>query len=292
MSNTIAAAPAVLAEQVLAGLRGRLAVLSAFSTNLTPTATGKTMQVSLIGGGEAKEFSKANGGYTESDAANITAKTVTLKHFHSTKDFDPTELAEYGEAYVVNAFVPEAINQLVKKVHSEIGALFTAANFAAHQDTAANAFTYAKVVDLNTDLNIAKASDVRALITNSYYTGNLRKDATLVTPFPVAGGIGAGLVQTGNVGTISNFGVYEFTDLPGNNEGLGAVALGSDAIVCAMALPNASMYPGDVSSAVDASGLSVQVLKSQGVDGIVRLTATVRFGCGVGRTGSAIRIID
>ena len=52
------------------------------------------------------------------------------------------------------------------------------------------------------------------------------------------------------------------------------------------------MYPGDVSSAVDASGLSVQVLKSQGVDGIVRLTATVRFGCGVGRTGSAIRIID
>ena len=290
MSNTIAAAPAVLAEQVLAGLRGKLGVLSAFSTNLTPTAVGKTMQVSLISGGEAKEFSKANGGYTESDAANISAKTVTLKHLHSTKDFDPTELAEYGEAYLVNAFVPEAINQLVKKVHNEIGSLFTVANYSAGEVITAANFNYGQVVDLNTDLNLAKAADTRALLVNSIYAGALRKDATLITPFPAGAGIGAGLVQTGTIGTVSNFGVYEFTDLPTNSEGLAAVALGSDAVVCAMALPNASMFPGDVSSAVDASGLSVQVLKSQGTDGIVRLTATVRFGCGVGRATSGKRV--
>lgn len=287
MSNTIAAAPAVLAEQVLAGLRGKLGVLSAFSTNLTPTAVGKTMQVSLISGGEAKEFSKSAGGYTESDAANISAKTVTLKHFHSTKDFDPTELAEYGEAYLVNAFVPEAINQLVKKVHNEIGSLFTVANFSAGEVITAANFNYSQVVDLNTDLNVAKAADTRALIVNSIYAGALRKDATLVAPF---GNGDQTLVRSGIIGTVSNFGVYEFTDLPGNSEGLAAVGLGSDAIVCAMALPNASMFPGDVSSAIDPSGLSVQVLKSQGNDGIVRLTATIRFGCGVGRATSGKRV--
>lgn len=288
MSNTIAAAPAVLAEQVLAGLRGKLGVLSAFSTNLTPTAVGKTMQVSLISGGEAKEFSKANGGYEESDAANITAKTVTLKHLHSTKDFDPTELAEYGEAYLVNAFVPEAINQLVKKVHNEIGSLFTVANFSAGEVITAANFNYAQVVDLNTDLNIAKAADTRALLVNSIYAGALRKDATLVTPF--SGNGDQSLVRQGIIGSVANFGVYEFTDLPANSEGLAAVALGQDAICVAMALPNASMFPGEVSSAVDASGLSVQVLKSQGTDGIVRLTATVRFGVGVGRATSAKRV--
>ena len=287
MSNTIAAAPAVLAEQVLAGLRGRLAVLSAFSTNLTPTAVGKTMQVSLISGGEAKEFSKANGGYTESDAANITAKTVTLKHLHGTKDFDPTELAEYGEAYLVNAFVPEAISQLVKKVHSEIGALFTVANYSAGEVITAANFNYGQIVDLNTDLNVAKASDNRALLVNSTYAGALRKDATLVTPF---GNGDASLVRSGLIGQVGGFQVFEFTDLPTNSEGLSAAALGQDAICVAMALPNASMFPGEVSSAVDASGLSVQVLKSQGTDGIVRLTATVRFGCGVGRATSGKRV--
>lgn len=287
MSNTIAAAPAVLAEQVLAGLRGKLGVLSAFSTNLTPTAVGKTMQVSLISGGEAKEFSKANGGYEESDSAVISSKTVTLKHLHSTKDFDPTELAEYGEAYLVNAFVPEAINQLVKKVHNEIGALFTVANYSAGEVITAANFNYAQIVDLNTDLNIAKASDNRALLVNSTYAGALRKDATLVTPFSSNEG---SLVRSGLIGQVGGFQVFEFTDLPTNSEGLSAAALGQDAICVAMALPNASMFPGEVSSAVDASGLSVQVLKSQGTDGIVRLTATVRFGCGVGRSTSGKRV--
>lgn len=288
MSNTIASAPAVLAEQVLAGLRGKLAVLSAFSTNLTPTAIGKTMQVSLISGGAAKEFSKANGGYEESDAADIVAQTITLKHLHSTKDFDPTELAEYGEAYLVNAFVPEAINQLVKKVHAEIGALFIAANFSADEVITAANFNYSQVVDLNTDLNIAKASDSRALILNSTYAGALRKDATLITPFQGNGD--TSLVRSGVIGQVGNFGVFEFTDLPGNSQNLTGIALGQDAVCVAMALPNASAYPGEVSSAVDASGLSVQVLKSQGTDGIVRLTATVRFGCGVGRSTSAKRV--
>lgn len=287
MSNTIAAAPAVLAEQVLAGLRGKLGVLSAFSTNLTPTAVGKTMQVSLISGGEAKEFSKSNGGYTESDSAVISSKTVTLKHLHSTKDFDPTELAEYGEAYLVNAFVPEAINQLVKKVHNEIGALFTVANYSAGEVITAANFNYAQIVDLNTDLNIAKAADTRALLVNSTYAGALRKDATLVTPFSNGD---ASLVRSGLIGQVGGFQVFEFTDLPTNTEGLAAAAIGQDAICVAMALPNASMFPGEVSSAVDASGLSVQVLKSQGTDGIVRLTATVRFGCGVGRATSGKRV--
>lgn len=287
---SIAAAPAVLAEQVLAGLKGRLGVLSAFSTNLTPTAVGKTMQVSLIGGGSAKVFSKAAGGYHEAEDAVLDAQTVTLVHLHSTKDFAPDDLAEYGEAYMINAFVPQAVNELVAECHKRIGNLFVSGNYAADAGITAAQLNYGKVVDLNTALSIAKASDTRALILNSSYAGNLRKDATLVAPFNA--GLPGNLVQTGTIGTVSNFGVFEFTDLPDNGQGLGGIALGQDAVCVAMALPNASMFPGEVSTASDASGISVQVLKSQGTDGIVRLSAAIRFGVGKGRASSAIRIVD
>lgn len=290
MSNTIAASPNVLAEQILAGLRGRLAILSAISTNLTPTATGKTMQISLVSGGAAKEFSKANGGYHEADDANLTAATVTLKHYHSTKAFSPDEITEYGEGYMVNAFVPEAINQIVKKVHAELGALVINANYSANEVITAANFNYSQIVDLNTDLNDAKAGDTRSLILSGAYSGAIRKDATLTAGAFNAVGASGPLVSSGVVGQVVGFNIFEFTDLPGNSENLSGFAMGSDAIIAGFSLPNATMFPGDVSQAVDATGLSVQVLKSQGTDGIVRFTASVRAGFGVGRATSLKRI--
>jgi len=164
MANTFSAAPAALSEIILPGLKGRLAFLSAFSTNLSTNAVGKTIQVSLVSGGAAKEFSKANGGYKEGDNADLTAVSVTLKHLHSTKEFTPDEIGEYGEEYLARAFVPEAINQLVKKVHAEIGAVLTNANFSAKEVVTAANFNYSQVVDLNTDLNDAKAGDPRCLL--------------------------------------------------------------------------------------------------------------------------------
>jgi hypothetical protein len=290
MSNTIAASPNVLAEQVLAGLRGRLAILSAVSTNLTPTATGKTMQISLVSGGAAKEYSKANGGYHEADDANLSAATVTLKHLHSTKAFSPDEISEYGEAYMVNAFVPEAVNALVKKVHAEMAGLILNANYSANEVITAANFNYAQVVDLNTDLNDAKAGDPRSLILSGAYAGAIRKDATLTSGSFNGAGAAGPLVSTGVIGQVVGFNIYEFTDLTANGEALGGWAMGADAIVAGFSLPNASMFPGEVSQAADNSGLSVQVLKSQGTDGIVRLTASIRAGFGVGRATSLKRI--
>ena len=292
MSNTFSAAPAVLSEVILAGLKGKLGVLSAFSTNLAPMAVGKTIQCSIVSGGAAKEFSKANGGYHESDASNLTSVSVELKHYHSTKDFSPDEIGEYGEQYLINAFVPEAINQLTKKVHALIGAQLTAANFTATPENVSPAnFNYGKVVDLNTALNVAKAGDTRALLVNSAYAGALRKDATLTAPFNGAG-VANPMVTAGAIGAISGFNVFEFTDLPAGTDYVQGFACGSDSLAIGMALPNASMFTGEVSSATDPSGLSVQVLRSQNTDGIVRLTATIRFGVSKARQTSGILIIN
>jgi hypothetical protein len=275
MANTFTAAPATLSEIILAGLKGRLGVLSAFSTNLTTNTTGKVVQVSLVSGGAAKEFSKANGGYTEGDNADLTGVQVTLKHYHSTKEFTPDEVGEYGEQYLANAFVPEAINQIVKKVHAVIGAELVNANFSANEVVTAANFNYSQVVDLNTDLNGA-------------YAGALRKDATLTAPFNQAGQ--NSLISSGLIGTIAGFQVFEFSDLPTNSENLGAFACGADALAVAMSLPYAAAFPGDVASATDPSGLSVQVLRAQGTDGILRFTATVRFGVKTARGTAGKRI--
>lgn len=287
-TNSLVAAPAALSEVILAGLKGRLAVLSAFSTNLVPAATGKLVTVALVSGGSAKEFSKTNGGYHEADTSTLTAATVTLRHYHSTKDFSPDEIGEYGEQYLANAFVPEAINQLTKTIHGLVGAAITNANFSASEVITAANFNYSQVVDLNTDLNDAKAADPRALILNGAYSGALRKDATLTAPFNGAGQ--SSLISNGQIGQVAGFNVFEFTDLPTNSENLAGFACGADALAIASALPNASMFPGEVAQAVDASGLSVQVLRSQGTDGIVRFTASVRFGVSAARATSLKRI--
>jgi len=265
-----------------------LGVLSAFSTNLTTNAVGKSIQVNLVSGGVAKEFSKANGGYKEGDNADLTGVTVLLKHYHSTKEFTPDEVGEYGEQYLANAFVPEAINQLSKKLHALIGAELVNANFSANEVITAANFNYAQVVDLNTDLNDAKAGDPRCLLVNGAYAGALRKDATLTAPFNQAGQ--SSLISSGLIGTIAGFQVFEFTDLPTNSENLAAFACGADALAIGMGLPYAGMFPGDVSTATDPSGLSVQVLRAQDTDGVLRFTATMRFGVKTARATAGKRV--
>ena len=74
----------------------------------------------------------------------IFPRLLTLKHLHSTKAFSPDEISEYGESYMVNAFVPEAINALVKKVHAEMGALILNANYSANEVITAANFNYAR----------------------------------------------------------------------------------------------------------------------------------------------------
>lgn len=290
MANSIAAAPAALAQEVISGLVGELPLVNAFSTNLTGQFTrGKSVQVGLIGGDPAIEFGST--GYHEAQDADITAVTVTMKHLHSTKAFNPITLAEYGEAYIVNAFVQNAIEELAAKCHAEIGALITNANYSANSVITAANFGYDDAVDLNTALSAAKASKTRALVLNSTYAGALRKDATLVQPF-TSGGASGSLVTTGTIGSVAGMGVYEFTDLPANSENLTGFACGKDAIAIASALPSAEMYVGEVDQAVDASGLAVQVLKSKGTDGFLRLTATLLFGAAKGRATSLKRVLS
>jgi len=174
---------------------------------------------------------------------------------------------------------------------AEVGAIITAANFSENNVVAAANFGYDDVVDLNTDLSTAKASRTRALILNPTYTGALRKSATLTQAFSGAAQNSA-VVTEGALGRIAGMDVFEFSDLPGNSQNLTGFACGKDAIAVASALPSPAMFEGEVDSAVDPSGLAVQVLKSKAYDGFLRLSATLLFGVSKARTSSLVRVLS
>ena len=286
MANSIAAAPAVLAQGVIKALANKLPVLSGFSTVFTSSiaGAGKTIQVPLIGTSTATEFGAS--GYLTGDDATVTSSSVTLKHFKVSSRFSPLDIREYGVGFFANNFVETAAIALSQKCMTEINSLITVANFNSGVVTGA-ALDYAEVVAAQKVLDDAKAPDKRALVLNNTYTADLRSDATIIAAFQ----LGANVISTGSIGTIAGAQVYQFSNLSGNSEGLAGFLCGADAIAVATALPFNEIPGADVSQATDpATGLSVQVMIIQEQSGFLNVTATLLFGVAVGRSTSLRRL--
>ena len=286
MANSIAAAPAVLAQGVIKALANKLPVLSGFSTVFTSSiaGAGKTIQVPLIGTSTATEFGAS--GYLTSDDATVTSSSVTLKHFKVSSRFSPLDVREYGVGFFANNFVETAAIALSQVCMDEINDLITNANYSSNTVTGAD-LDYADVVAAQKTLDDAKAPDKRALVLNNTYLSDLRSDATIIAAFQ----LGANVISTGSLGTIAGAQVYQFSNLAANSENLAGFICGADAIAVATALPFNEIPGADVSQATDpATGLSVQVMIIQEQSGFFNVTATLLFGCAVGRATSLRRL--
>lgn len=286
MANSIVAAPSILAEAVIASLKGKLPALKAFSSVFTAAeqSAGKTIQVPLIGTSTATEFGAS--GYLTGDDATITAANVTLKHFKVSSRFAPLDVKSYGAQFLANSFVPTASNALAEKCMAEIAALIVAANYATNSVTGAS-LSYAGVVGAKGQLDTAKASEPRAFVLNPTYANNLLGDATIIGNSV----LGAGILTSGSIGTLAGAGVFQFNSLPTNSENLAGFACGADAIAVASALPMGEIPGFEVANAVDAdTGLGVQILMGQEQSGLYNVTATLLFGAAVGRSTSLTRL--
>lgn len=286
MANSLVAAPSILALEVIKNLRGKLPMLTSFSSNFTTitSGAGKTIQVGLVGQSSAAEFG-ANGYLAESNAT-LTKTDVTLKHFISTHRFRPIDVKEYGMQYLVNSFAPSAADAIAEKCLSEIGALVTNANFASSVNSGATV-TYAELVTAKGVLDAAKAGSKRAYILNSTYTNDLLSDSQIIG----AAGLGAQVIQSGLIGSIAGAAVYQYTNLPTNSESLAGWACGSDSIAVASGVPLTEIAGADVSQETDPeSGITIQVVMFQEQGGWTNITAEVLFGCAVGRSTSLHRL--
>ena len=288
MSNSIASAPSVLASGVIAALANKLPVLNGFSTVFTSSiaGAGKTIQVPLIGTSTATEF--GSGGYLTQDDATVTSTSVTLKHFKVSSRFSPLDIREYGVQFFATNFAETAAIALSQKCMTEINDLITAANYSSNTVTGV-ALSYAEVVAAQKTLDDAKAPDKRALVLNNTYISDLRSDASIIAAFQ----LGANVISTGSLGSIAGAQVYQFSNLSGNSQNLAGFLCGADAIAVATALPFNEIPGAEVSQATDpATGLSVQVMIMQEQSGFYNVTATLLFGCAVGRSTSLRRLLS
>lgn len=286
MANSLVAAPSILALEVIKNLRGKLPMLTAFSSNFTTlnTGAGKTIQVGLVGQSSAAEFGSS--GYLAESNATLTKTDVTLKHFISTHRFRPIDVKEYGMQYLVNSFAPSAADAIAEKCLSEVGALITAANFSSSVNSGASV-SYAELVTAKGVLDAAKAGSKRAYILNSTYTNDLLSDSQIIG----AAGLGAQVIQSGLIGSIAGAAVYQYTNLPTNSENLAGFALGADALAVASGVPLTEIAGAEVSQETDPeSGITIQVVMFQEQGGWTNITAEVLFGCAVGRSTSLHRL--
>lgn len=285
MANSIQAAPSVLADAVIGSLKNKLPVLNGFSSVFSSSISGqgKTIQVPLIGTSTATEFS--TGGYLTQDDATVTKADVTLKHYKVSTRVTPLNIREYGMSFFQN-FAVTASNALAQKCMDDIAALVVAANYSTSTTTGA-ALSYAEAVAAQKTLDDAKAANPRALILNNTYTSDLRSDSQIVG----AAGLGASVIQSGNIGQVAGASVYQWSNLPANSENLAGFACGADAIAVATALPLTEIPGFDVAVGTDDdTGLSVQVIMGQEQSGYYNITATLLFGAAVGNAGSLVRL--
>lgn len=285
MANSIQAAPAVLADGVIASLKNKLPVLRSMSRvfTSTPQASGKVIQVPLIGTSTASEFGAS--GYLSQDDATVTKSDVTLKHFKVSTRVDPLNIKEYGASFFVDNFTVTAANALAQKCMDEVNALFTNTNYSSGAVTGAD-LAYAEVLTAKKVLDDNKAAEPRFLILNNKYTQDLLADTTIVG----ANGFGAEVVRSGRIGTLAGAEVYQFSNLSAVSQGLAGVMGSADAIAVAAALPYTEIPGWEVANAIDPdTGLGVQVIVGQEQSGYFNVTATVLFGASVGRGSSLYR---
>ena len=288
MANSIATAPAILAESVIASIKGKLPALKSFSSVFSTLegSAGKSVFVPLIGTSTATEFGAS--GYLTQDDATLAGVTVTLKHFKVSSRFSPLDVKSYGAQYLVNAFTPTAANAISEACLAEIAALITNANYSSYSATGA-ALSYAEVVAAKGVLDAAKASDTRALILNPTYANNLLTDAQIAAAYA----LGAQVIQSGQIGQIGGMSVYQWSSLPNNSENLAGFACGSDAIAVASGLPMSEIPGFETAVAVDAdTGLGIQIIMGQEQSGYFNVTATLLFGAAKGRATSLVRLAN
>lgn len=288
MANSIQAAPAVLADGVIASLKNKLPVLRSMSRvfTSTPQASGKTIQVPLIGTSTATEFS--TGGYLTQDDATVTKSDVTLKHFKVSTRVTPLNLKEYGASFFVDNFTVTAANALAQKCMEEIGAILTVANYSSDVVSGA-ALAYSEVLSAKKTLDDNKAAEPRVLVLNNKYTQDLLGDSTITG----ANGLGAQVISSGRIGTLAGAEVYQWSNLADNSEDLAGFMGGADAIAVAAALPYTEIPGWEVANATDPdTGLGVQIIVGQEQSGYMNVTATLLFGAAVGRAASLVRFED
>jgi hypothetical protein len=235
MPNTIDSAlnGTLISQAALEAFSGSFAPMNAFTTDFDPAPASKsdTIHVPYVpAASAATDFVVANG-YTRQDST-LQKKTITLNK-HKFVSWTVTDL-ESAKSPVTSMerFGRQKGFQLAKAVFQDVLSSVTTANFGAAAFTGlASTFDYADVVDIKGSCDTAEMPEnPRSLVLAAGHYNALLKDS-VVKDLSV---YGLNANQTGRVGRLAGFDLFDSTLVPANAQNLVGFACYPSALIVAM----------------------------------------------------------
>jgi hypothetical protein len=246
MANTIDSAlnGTLISQAALEAFTGSFAPMNAFATDFDPAPASKsdTIQVPYVPAATAATDFVAANGYTRQDST-LQKKTITLNK-HKFVSWTVTDLESAKSPTVsLERFGRQKGFQLAKAVFQDVLSAVTLANYGAAAFTgAAGTFDYADVVDIKGACDSAEMPEnPRALVLASGHYNALLKDS-VVKDLSV---YGLNSNQTGRVGRLAGFDLFDSTLVPANAQNLVGFACYPSALVVAMRYLNPAGGGGD-----------------------------------------------
>lgn len=247
----------------------------------------------------AEDFVEGTG-YAATGQTAVDVSLTMSGHAHATYEVTDREQSETSRD-LRREFAAVQAHALGTKLVMALLAGVTAAKFPLSYEQAAVNFDRTDVRKVKTLLNKAKVPDIgRFMLLNSDYAEGVSLDSVVVAN---PSGANAGVLTSGQMPRIDNFGISEFTDLPDNGERLAGIAGNREALLMALRVPEVpaeqALIPGRIRVVTEPNtGLSVQQRTYYDMKlGKLVESLTVFYGVGVGysEAGSicrrAVRIV-
>ena len=234
----------LISQAALEAFTGSFAPMNAFTTDFDPAPASKsdTIHVPYVPAASAAVDFAAATGYTRQDST-VQKKTITLNR-HKFVSWYVTDVESAKSPVVaLERFGMQKGYQLAKAVYTDVLSAVTLANFGAAAFTGlASTFDYADVVDIKAACDAADIPEApRSIVLASGHYNALLKDS-VVKDLSV---YGLASNQTGRVGRIAGFDLYDSTLVPANAQNLVGFACYPSALIVAMRYLNPVGGGGD-----------------------------------------------
>ena len=246
MPNTIDSSlnGTLISDAALEAFTGSFGPMNAFTTDFDPAPASKsdTIHVPYVPAASAASDFAAATGYTRQDST-VNKKTITLNK-HKFVSWYVTDVESAKSPTVsLERFGRQKGYQLAKAVYQDVLSAVTLANYGAAAFTGlASTFDYADVVDIKGSCDTAEMPEApRSLVLASGHYNALLKDS-VVKDLSV---YGLASNQTGRVGRLAGFDLYDSTLVPANAQNLVGFACYPSALIVAMRYLNPAGGGGD-----------------------------------------------
>lgn len=294
MSNTLGGVNlAQIAEETLDTLLQEFVPVGAFTTNFNSDVAmkGESVTTRIVTAVDAMDLSS---GYGTNDTTVTTAKTITLNTFYGhVMAFTDAEVSKAGDLnWLREMFIGPAVEATVEKVMDDLLALVTTTNFTnALSPIAVGSFDADDLADAAATMTTAKIPKRgRFFMVNPSFYAALAKDNAIQAAYAYGG---SEAIRDNRVPRVHGFDIYEYGDIPTNNQFLVGLGGSRQGLLIAARQPATPSDPGlEVVNVADSvTGLPLQFRRwYDPTAGEYKMSVGLLYGVAVGNAAAVYRL--